>query len=233
MQHVIQLQYKKMILMVDLQSETTLYPCILLSIKQTVLYVETLKSIGEKYPGLKEMLKKAGLFVQGQDKYPLRTAIDQRGEQTINRDAKTSGGIKASSTNNESVTKWCLNRSEQAKNTKALYDLCDLDAGSNTYKLCRPSQIIKTEELVQAVMNTLMNEYINPFDVLLEKDELVCLSSGVPLNSETTEFLLSSYAMGKERRDEFVKTQISGSFHEPIYRCKISTLKVMAKKTTT
>ena len=111
--------------------------------------------------------------------------------------------------------------------------MCDLDAGSNTYKLCHPSQIIKTEELVQAVMNTLMNEYINPFDVLLEKDELVCLSSGVPLNSETTEFLLSSYAMGKERRDEFVKTQISGSFHEPIYRCKISTLKVMAKKTTT
>ena len=192
-------------------------------------YVETLQSIEEKYPGLKEMLKKAGLSVQGQDKYLLRIAIDQRGEQTINHDAKTSGGIKAFSTNNESVTKWCLNRSEQTKNTKALYDLYGLDAGSNTYKLCRPSQILKTEELVQAVMNTLMNEYINPFDVLLEKDELISLSSSVPLNSEATEFLLSSYAMGKERRDEFVKTQISESFH----RCKISTFKVMVKKTTT
>ena len=143
------------------------------------------------------------------------------------------GGVKAFSTNNESVTKWWLNRSEQAKNTKALYDLCGLDAGINTYKLCRPSQILKTEELVQAVMNTLMNEYINPFDVLLEKDELVCLSSGVPLNSEATEFLLSSYAMGKERRDELVKTEISESFHESIHRCKISTFKVMTKKTTT
>ena len=180
-------------------------------------YVETLKSIEEKYPGLKEMLKKAGLSVQGQNKYPLHTAIDQRGEQTINHNAKTLGGIKAFRTNNESVTKWCLNHSEQAKNTKALYDLCALDAGSNTYKLCRPSQILKTEELVHAVLNTLMNEYINPFDVLLGKDELVCLSSGVPLNSEATEFLLSSYAPGKERRDEFVKTQISESFHEPIH----------------
>ena len=151
-------------------------------------YVETLKSIEEKYPRLKEMLQKAGLSVLGQDKYSLRIAIDQRGEQTINRDAKTSGGIKAFSTNNESVTKWCLVHSEQAKNTKALYDLCGLDAGINTYKLCRPSQILKTEELVQAVMNTLMNEYINPFDVLLEKDELVCLSSGVPLNSKATAF---------------------------------------------
>ena len=54
-----------------------------------------------------------------------------------------------------------------------MYDLSGLDAGTNTYKLCRPSQILKTGELVQAVMNTLMNEYINPFDILLEKDELV------------------------------------------------------------
>ena len=170
-------------------------------------YVETLKSIKEKYPGLKEILKKAILSVQGQDKYPLRIAIDQRDEQSINRDAKTSGGIKTFSTNNESVTKWCLNHSEQAKNTKALYDLCGLDAGSNTYKLCLPSQILKTEELVQAVMNTLKNECTNPFDVLLEKDELLCLSSGVPVNSEA-EFLLSSYAMGKEKRAQFVNSSM-------------------------
>ena len=39
--------------------------------------------------------------------------------------------------------------------------------------------------------------------------------------------------MGKERRDEFVKTQISESFHEPIHQFKISTFKVIAKKTTT
>ena len=38
---------------------------------------------------------------------------------------------------------------------------------------------------------------------------------------------------GKERRDKFVKAQISKSFHEPIHRCKISTFKVTAKKTTT
>ena len=50
-------------------------------------------------------MKKAGLSVQRQDKYPLRVAIDQTREQTINRDAKTLGGIKAFSTNNESVTK--------------------------------------------------------------------------------------------------------------------------------
>ena len=50
------------------------------------------------YPVLKDMLKCKGLSVQAQEKYSLRTSIDQRGEQTINRDPKTSGGVKAFST---------------------------------------------------------------------------------------------------------------------------------------
>ena len=52
-------------------------------------YVEVLKNMEENYPGLRNMLKNTGLSVQAQNRYPLRTAIDQRGEQTINRDAKT------------------------------------------------------------------------------------------------------------------------------------------------
>ena len=46
-------------------------------------------------PGLKDMIEKTGLSVQAQDRYPILTALDQRGEQTIIRDVKTSGGIKA------------------------------------------------------------------------------------------------------------------------------------------
>ena len=54
-------------------------------------YVQVLKQIESKYPGLKEFLLPCGLSVQAQETHPVRTAVDQRGEQTINRDAKTSG----------------------------------------------------------------------------------------------------------------------------------------------
>ena len=54
-------------------------------------YLEVLKNLDQLYPELKEMLSKCGLSVQAQEKYPHRTAVDQRGEQTINRDAKTAG----------------------------------------------------------------------------------------------------------------------------------------------
>ena len=53
-------------------------------------YAYTLIHMERLYPGLKELIKKKGLSVQAQEAYPLRTSINQRGEQTINRDEKTS-----------------------------------------------------------------------------------------------------------------------------------------------
>jgi hypothetical protein len=54
-------------------------------------YIYTLVNIDVLYPGLRELLETVGISVQGQSNYRLRTAIDQRGEQTINKDAKTTG----------------------------------------------------------------------------------------------------------------------------------------------
>ena len=64
-------------------------------------YVRALESIEQMYPGVNDMLKCQGLSAQAQEKYSLRASIDQRGQQTINRDAKTSGGAKAFSTKEE------------------------------------------------------------------------------------------------------------------------------------
>jgi hypothetical protein len=49
-----------------------------------------MENLNETYPGLQD-LSQHGLSIQAQEKHPLTTAADQRGEQTINRDAKTSG----------------------------------------------------------------------------------------------------------------------------------------------
>ena len=53
-----------------------------------------LESIELQYPGCKELLLSAGLSVQANDHCAHRTAINQRGEQSINRDAKTAGGSR-------------------------------------------------------------------------------------------------------------------------------------------
>ena len=200
-------------------------------------YVQVLESIEQMYPGLKDMLKCKGLSVQAQEKYSLRTSIDQRGEQTINRDAKTSGGVKAFSTEEESVLKWCLNRSEQAKNTKALEDLCGLGIGTGIYKPARPSQILKHEKLVLGVMYcklVLQGHYINPFEIDIEKDKVFCLSYALPVSEEISEHLLTLHEKGKSQYTEFVKKRLHTNeklFHEPIKRNPKLGFKSLNKKT--
>ena len=81
----------------------------------------------------------------------------------INCGAKTAGGIKLFSMKSDNVIKWCLNPAEQTKSKKALEDLCGLGNGGGTYKLARPSQVMKSEKLVKSVMNVLTEDYNNPF----------------------------------------------------------------------
>ena len=52
-------------------------------------YIQKLRTLEKSHPGCKELISGKGLSVQAQDHYPLRTPIDQRGEQTLNREAKT------------------------------------------------------------------------------------------------------------------------------------------------
>ena len=163
-------------------------------------YLETLKTIENRYPGMKVMMKHVGYFVQGQDKYPLRTSIDQRGEQAMNRDAKTTGGIKAFTTKEDSILKWSLTRSDQVCHTRELQNLCGLSTDPGIYKPCRPSQILTTEKLVQEVIRIFREDYINPFDIGIDKNTLVNISSGKPLKEEATEFLLSCPTVGKQKQ---------------------------------
>ena len=54
-------------------------------------YLHMLMNIDKMYPGMKKYIQLGGISAQGQTRHDLRTATDQRGEQTINKDAKTSG----------------------------------------------------------------------------------------------------------------------------------------------
>ena len=72
-------------------------------------YAEVLLAIDTLYPGLEDILCLKGLSIQAKGRYPYRTTVDHRGKQTINRDGKTSGGVRNVASSSSSVLKWCLN----------------------------------------------------------------------------------------------------------------------------
>lgn len=188
-------------------------------------YVQVLKSIDLNQPGLKDLLLSSGLSVQSQDRYPLRTAIDMRGEQTLNRDAKTSGGITYFAASTPSVQKWALNRSDAAESKKALRSMTGLSEPNTVYKSLRPSQILNSEKRVSTVMSIIENDYINPFGLSVDKDNLLNIGSGVSVPQPIADGILQQVTKGKELAEAFKNDRLFTTnikFHQSISKndCK-------------
>ena len=148
----------------------------------------------------------------------LRTAVDQRGEQTINRDAKTTGGIKYFANDSKSILKWTLNRSVEANNTSELLRMVDMKSPNEMYKSLRPSMILKTEKLTERIMKVLKDVYVNPFGEELDKHILYNLSSGVPLPDNISENILAIRDAGAFVNERLIEKSVP--FHDPIPRHK-------------
>ena len=196
-------------------------------------YVHSLENLDNTHPGCRELIQGKGLSVQAQDRYPARTTIDQRGEQTINRDAKTAGGIKFFASDQNAILKWTLNRSAQAGNTAALYRLVDVKNSDEEYKANRPSSILASERRVDRIIEVLSCEYVNPFDPVLENECLYNLRSGVAVDSELSDQILSIKESGEEFYKDFVDDRLKSTsikIHDPIKRNKVSLFKSACKK---
>ena len=74
---------------------------------------------------------------------------------------------------------------------------------------------------------------LNPSDVTIEKNDLLNLSSGIPLQSHE---ILKSYEIGQGKYETFVKERIqenSKSFKDPIQKSKLQTFKNPGKAKVT
>ena len=87
------------------------------------------------------------------------------------------------------MLKWCLNQPHQAKHVNELMNFTGLLSSQDSYKPLRNSEIIKSEENLANVIHVLNNEYLNPFDVALDKDKLFNLSSWVAKEDDLEKLL--------------------------------------------
>ena len=135
--------------------------------------------------------------------------------------------------NERSVLKWYLNRSEQASNTRALLDLCVIGVFNDQYKPSRSSQIILSENVVGSAMIVLINEYLNPFDESKDPNYLSNLSSGEPVSNDLANNILNIHNEGLMLAEDFIIERINSnevSFHRTISRKKTITFSKTKQK---
>ena len=85
--------------------------------------------------------------VQSHARYNRQTAVEQRGEQSLNKGAKTVGSIRRFSPDNDAVTvtNWTMGRADQARNLNFLLQMCNIREQYDMYNRTRPLQILKSE----------------------------------------------------------------------------------------
>lgn len=74
------------------------------------LYYTQLKNIPQSHPGAQQLMENNGLSVARSTVPCSRNSIDITIEQTINRSAKTPGGVIGFSRNVSAYYRWCLTR---------------------------------------------------------------------------------------------------------------------------
>ena len=128
-----------------------------------------------------------------------RRTITEQGCQNCGRCRRFSAG-------NDTVTKGTMGRADQARNLNSLLKKCNIRQQYNGCKHIRPSQILKSESRTSNIVAVLENDYVNPFDIALDRTMLIKLSSRSEM--ETPSKLLSLQQDGITLAKEFLQKRL-------------------------
>ena len=183
------------------------------------------------HPEASNHLKECALSVT-RSTYPASgTAVDQTIEQTINRHAKSEGGVIGFSRNLQVYDCWVLTRHERALYVAAAFGEAGMDDdGYDRRKDFRKAYIYKGLKHVEKTIETICN-FTNPFEIL-ENNSLICLSSGMRVPQDTAETMVKIDKLGSIQYEEFIKKRLDKkdtAIHAPIKKNKLKTFLVLKK----
>lgn len=201
------------------------------------MYSMFMLNLADSHPEAYALLKKSGFSVARSSIPGCRVPVDMTIEQTMNRHAKTKGGLIGFSMNKSAYYRWCVTKHTKAKYVEATLDIAGLNNNEfSKHKTARPVEIKRSENEVENVMKA-FNNFCNPFDEEFSQG-LYCLSSGSRIPPDVETDLLNVEQFGKNARDEFINDRLvekKKSFHDPIHKSKLKTFTTQhaTKKLTT
>ena len=168
--------------------------------------------------------------VQQQNRYPFSAvACDQVIEQTLNRDCKTSGGIKGISLNQNAVQRFILSQAERAAITRQCETMAGYHHDPRSKKDLDNTARKRNEDSVERVI-AVVEQMVDPFS--LDQPDLVNICSGAVASNECEKDLLEAHAMGESAVRTFMEKVClePKRFHDTIKRMNLRTF--AAKKTS-
>ena len=88
------------------------------------------------------------------------------------------------------VLKWVRNRAQQSTFVDGLKEIAGLEKTTQNLRKClRPSEIIKSNNIVENIVKTMREQFTHPFERSFDKDKLYNNVSGKPVSDDICQSL--------------------------------------------
>ncbi|GFR81328.1 hypothetical protein ElyMa_005922200 [Elysia marginata] len=165
------------------------------------IYFVSLANLSHSHPGAEEMLMDNGFSVPRSNTPAGRIAVDMTIEQTINKHAKTKGGIVGFSRSLPSYYRWSVTRHSRDEYVSATQKMINKrSADTDSHKELSTAEKRESETRTQNTILT-FSAFINSFEV---EEGLVSLALGRKVQEDVADDLLSVERKGKELFESFV-----------------------------
>ena len=172
------------------------------------VYLTVLTNLPTSHPGSDQLLRDNGFSVSRSNVPGCRNAIDLAIEHTINRHAKSSGGVIGFSRNVAAYYRWCVTRHKRAEYVESTFDRVDMLPGiDEVHKSSRPAEIKRSETDVNNLVGA-FRQFLDPFQIdASDHESLFCISSGKPATPQISEDLLSYVTKGDDACKSFIQSR--------------------------
>ncbi|KAL8601861.1 hypothetical protein ACOMHN_020596 [Nucella lapillus] len=159
---------------------------------------------------------------------------DQALEQTVNREAKSQGGIIGFTLRKGALLRWLITRHVTGSYAEAMKMMCTTASRPDIHEELGSSRMKRDASDVGKIIDALVGQYQNPFDLETVPTSLINIVTGQVATQEVEESLTGLQETGKTHMKNFSEKRLvdntkSVSFWDPQPRLTIKTFKDMRK----
>jgi len=189
------------------------------------LHYTQMSTLLETHPMANALMRDFGISVARSQVPACRVPVDMTIEQTLNRSAKTAGGLTGFTRNAGAYQRWCLTRHERAAFLEATFQQINISTdNSNAHKCCTDADM-RTSEAEVKRLKVAFHSFVNPFKPpVTSADSVYCISSRYPASADAENDLLTYCEIGETATQEFINDRIAYKrthFHDPVKRLKL------------
>ena len=195
-------------------------------LKYLSVYWSDMQNLQDEHPQAHQLLSEGYLSVQRNSHHGFSmVAVDQTIEQTVNKNAKSKGGIIGFSLKQGAVQRWLMTAHERAAVIDKCRSMTGLTAQTTTHKDESCLRIAQDEQDVQKVKQVI-ESWVNPF---LPSEDMSSLASGYIAGEVTKKDMLKARDTGNTALQNFCRERIVTTevdFFKPLPKHKLGVMEI-------